>query len=203
MYGYRKRTTNTKKTTTKKATTTNKKRPIYEIDGYKYHSKAIRDYHEVLSKNKYVKSFVLPTTDKEEKMLTKRFGAFKVKINGITFDSMMESKFYVYLLNMKAAKKIKSFERQVTFTLQPGFKDVNGKTILPIKYIADFVVTDNVGDKSVIDIKGMETPEFKLKKKMFQYIHRKVQFKCLQWVAREGKWLDLEEIKKKRKANKK
>ena len=200
MFFRRKKSTSVNKNTKKVTTTTSKKKPIYEIDGYKYHSKALRDYHEVLAKDKHVKSFELPTIDKEKEMLTKRFGAFKVKVNGIQFDSIMESKFYVYLLDLKSKKEIKSFERQVTFELQPGFTDARGRKVLPIKYIADFVVTDKVGDKSVVDVKGMETPEFKLKKKMFQYLHRKIEFRCLQWVPKRGQWLDLEEIKKSRKA---
>ena len=199
---FKKRFTNTNKTT--KKVTSKKGGPIYKAkDGSKYHSKAMRDYHEVLAADKNVKSFELATVENEEKMLNKRFGAFKVKINGITFDSVMESKFYVYLLGMKAKRKIKSFERQVTYELQPGFVDAEGKKILPIKYIADFVVVDKDGDRQVIDIKGVETAEFILKKKLFKYKHRRTIFKCLQWVAKKNTWVDLEEIKKERKAKKK
>ena len=55
----------------------------------------------------------------------------------------------------------------MSFELQPRFKK-EGKTYRPITYIADFVVYYE--DKTyVIDTKGAETTEFKLKKKLFEY----------------------------------
>lgn len=196
-----------RKTVTKTKATTAKKARVpktYEIDGFVYRTRVLRDYHEALSKNKYVKSFSLPTVGNEQEARVKRFGAFKVTINDILFDSIMESKFYVYLLELKGSKEIKTFERQVTFELQPKFKDkFSGKTVLPIKYISDFVVTDKDGTVFVVDVKGVETPEFRIKKKLFQYKYPNIQFMCLQWSARQKEWLDLDEIKKLKKSRKK
>lgn len=177
---------------------------VYEIDGFTYRTRVLRDYHEALSKNKYVKSFKLPTIGNEQEARVKRFGAFKVTVNGILFDSIMESKFYVYLLELKGSKEIKKFERQVAFELQPKFKDkFSGKTVLPIKYISDFVVTDKDGSVFVVDIKGVETPEFRIKKKLFQYKYPDIQFMCLQWSEKQKEWLDLDEIKKLKRSRKK
>lgn len=177
---------------------------VYEIDGFTYRTRVLRDYHEALSKNKYVKSFKLPTIGNEQEARVKRFGAFKVTVNDILFDSIMESKFYVYLLELKGSKEIKKFERQVTFELQPKFKDkFSGKTVLPIKYISDFVVTDKDGSVFVVDIKGVETPDFRIKKKLFQYKYPDIQFMCLQWSEKQKEWLDLDEIKKLKRSRKK
>jgi len=191
-------TTATKSTTGKKRASTS-----YEIDGVKYRSKMLMEYHQALSGCKYVKSFNLPTLGNEQEARVKRFGAFKVTVNDILFDSIMESRYYVHLLILQGENKIKSFERQVTIELQPKFKDkFTGKTILPIRYIADFVIVDNDDVQWIVDVKGLETPEFKLKKKMLQYKYPDTKFVCVQWVASQQKWMDLEDIKKERRSKK-
>jgi len=197
----RKRKSAVKTVVPKKST---RKQTVYEIDGFKYRSRVLRDYHEELSNDKNVKSFKLPTLGNEQEARVKRFGAFKVTINDILFDSIMESRFYVYLMGLKKSKEIKKFERQVTFELQEKFKNkFTGKTILPINYIADFVVTDKDGYVFVVDVKGLETPDFKIKKKLFMHKYPDIQFMCVQWVAKSKEWLDLDEIKKTRRARKK
>jgi hypothetical protein len=55
----------------------------------------------------------------------------------------------------------------------------------------------------VVDVKGVETPEFRIKKKLFQYKYPDMQLMCLQWSAKQEEWLDLDEIKKLKKSRKK
>lgn len=167
----------------------------FEIDGIVYKTSALRDYHMALKSSKHVKNFALPSMGTEKEVRGK-FGSLKITVNGIQFDSIMESRYYIHLLMLLEDKKIKSFERQVTIELQPKFKDFSGKTILPIRYIADFIITHNDGSKTVIDVKGVETPEFKLKKKMFMFKYPDVQFLCVRWYAKEQKWITLNEYKK-------
>lgn len=45
----------------------------------------------------------------------------KTTIDGIKFDSKMEAEFYTYLKDLKKNKKIKSFELQPEFILQPKY----------------------------------------------------------------------------------
>jgi len=53
---------------------------------------------------------------------------------------------------------------------QKAFISGTGKKIRPITYIADFVYIEN--DQTVVeDCKGVLTTEYKLKKKLFQYVH--------------------------------
>ena len=83
------------------------------------------------------------------------------------WDSEMELDFYENqcLPRLKSGEYI-SVETQVTFILQKGFK-IDGKNILPIKYVADFVITTKKGNKIIVDTKGMPpTADFKLKWKM-------------------------------------
>lgn len=95
----------------------------------------------------------------------------KIIIDGIKFDSIREGAVYVDLKKQLKMGQIKELELQVPFTLQEKFKDEYG-ACRAITYKADFVVTHNDGLKEIIDVKGYETVEFKLKWKML----RKLQY---------------------------
>lgn len=169
----------------------------YEVDGVTYKSKVLAEYHKELKTNKYVKAFHLPEISEDKKARCGKYNSYKVSINDITFDSIMESKFYLLLLTMQASKEVVSFENQVTFELQPKFKDkYTGKTVRAITYIADFVVT--MADKRVIavDVKGKETDVFKIKRKMFQYKYPDIELVCMRLVNKTNVWLTVEELKK-------
>ena len=185
----------------KRDTMSTTKKTYYTIDGKNYRSKALRDYHAELKENKYVDSFTLPEVGQEEGMVNRKYHAYNPVINGITFDSIMESQLYLWLLASMEHGTVDSFERQVTFVLQEGFTDKHtGDKIRPITYIADFVVK-NGKNTYVVDVKGKETEIFKLKKKLFLYKFPDLKFLCLRWVAKTGKWTDLRELKKEKRRN--
>ena len=172
----------------------------YEIDGCEYRTKTLRDLHESLMENPFVKTFSLPTIDVELRERNKKYGAKKIEINSYVFDSIMEGRYYLHLLDLKSEGEVVDFDRQVTFELQPKFRDeFSGKLVRAITYIADFVVQGSDGREYVIDVKGQETPEFKLKRKMFEYRYRDKCFMCVQWVARKNKWENLDAIKLRRR----
>lgn len=93
----------------------------------------------------------------------------KVVLNGIKFDSEKEAVYYLGLCNKKEKGEIEDFELQPKFELQPGFVNNKGKKIREITYVADFLIKHKDKTEEVIDVKGFKTPEFKLKKKMFEY----------------------------------
>lgn len=66
--------------------------------------------------------------------------------------------------------EISHIERQIPIEIQPAFTDKQGNKIRAIKYIADFSYLDNK-DKLIhfIDVKGMKTDVYKLKKKLLAY----------------------------------
>lgn len=99
---------------------------------------------------------------------TSKYNAKKVEIDGIKFDSKAEGEYYLHLKQQVAERQILGFERQKRMLLQEGFnvKGVKGK-IRPIFYVVDFIVTENDGTVTYIDVKGVETDVFKLKKKLF------------------------------------
>lgn len=97
-----------------------------------------------------------------------KYNAKKVEVDGIKFDSKAEAEYYLHLKQQVTERQILGFERQKRMLLQEGFnvEGVKGK-IRPIFYVVDFIVTENDGTLTYIDVKGVETDVFKLKKKLF------------------------------------
>ncbi len=109
-----------------------------------------------------------PTYNPKLKRSRPKYGNKKTVVDGIKFDSKWESQRYLYLKSLEKAERIKNL------TLQPKFLiTVNGQKICA--YIADFEYDKEhaSGDWEHIieDAKGMETPEFKLKKKLMKAVH--------------------------------
>jgi hypothetical protein len=168
----------------------------------KYSSKSLKDYSlelEEYQKNGLIKSFLLPSSKDEH---TSKLGNKKVYIDDILFDSIIESRFYILLLKSAKAKKIKSFELQKEFVLQPAFKK-NNQTIRKISYFADFVVHGIDGKTDVIDVKGIETDVFKIKKKLFEYVYPNLNLVCYKYIAKDKKWCTSNEYAKLKKQSKK
>ena len=90
-----------------------------------------------------------------------KYSAKKTEIDWIKFDSLLEARFYKYFKD----SNIKILELQPEYILQDKFK-YEWKTIRAIKYIADFKIEYD-GDIYIVDAKGMTTPVFALKHKMW------------------------------------
>ena len=108
----------------------------------------------------------------------------KVEVDGILFDSKREAEHWIYLCNLMDAGIITELDRQVEFELLPAqfeFDTVGvrggkqkGKCIeRKVKYIADFVYKDQLGQTVVEDVKGYtrHKPEYILKRKMLLFFH--------------------------------
>ena len=116
----------------------------------------------------------------------------KTMVDGIKFDSEMESHYYIYLKQLKEIGEVVDFVLQPTYLLQEGF-NLNGKRIRPITYKADFKVIYKDGHEEVIDVKGKLTEEFKIKRKMLLYRYRDINFKCVQERGRKPNkyWIEI------------
>ena len=71
---------------------------------------------------------------------------------------------------------VKDFERQHKFVLQEGFRH-HEKAERAVTYTADFVVEYADGRVEVIDVKGMRTDVYKLKRKLLLYRHPDMIFR--------------------------
>lgn len=171
------------------------------INGVSYKPSIAKIYSEWDS-DKLVESFTLPSVSSSK--VKSKYGALKAEVNGRIFDSVMEARYYVYLLHRKVDGFIKDFKCQVKYELQPKFRSRHtGKIVRPIYYIPDFVIKENDGSLTAVDVKGQKTDVFKLKEKQFEYRYPNIRFYCVQWRSTSNKWLTLDEIKEERKANKK
>lgn len=116
-------------------------------------------------------------TDQEKKSYSK-YKNEKETIDGITFDSRLEARFYIWLL---AQHKKTEIIVQPKFLLQEKFR-YQGKGIREIAYIADFQVGE-----TVYDVKGLVLEVYKVKAKIFKHkypdlILYLVKYKNGQWV---------------------
>ncbi|MEK0285935.1 DUF1064 domain-containing protein [Caldifermentibacillus hisashii] len=134
-------------------------------------------------------------------MTATKYNSKKVELDGYTFDSQIEARYYQRLKWLQEHKEILFFRLQPRYLLQEAFKK-NARTYRKIEYIADFEIHHLDGTIEVVDVKGMETEAFKIKKKLFEkrYPHK---LTLITYVKKYGGWIELEELKKRRKQAKK
>ncbi len=96
-----------------------------------------------------------------------KYNAKKTVVDGITFASMAEAKRYGELKLLEQAGEISELELQPTYLLQEAFC-YGGKAVRKIEYTADFQYVE-ASHTVVEDVKGMPTPDFRIKWKLFLY----------------------------------
>ena len=101
-----------------------------------------------------------------------KYHARKTTVCGRTFDSRREAEVYLELLAQKQAGEIVRIGFQPSYTLLAGFVDNTGKKQRPITYTADFFVTYDDGRSEVIEVKGVRTRDYLLRKKLFLHMMR-------------------------------
>lgn len=132
--------------------------------------------------------------------MANKYGNKIVYVDGIQFQSIAESKYYEQLKWSQLHKQILFFRLQPRYQLQEAFKK-NGKTFRKIEYVADFEVHNLDGSIEVIDVKGVETEAFKIKRKLFEKIYPH-KLSLLTLDDTYG-WIELDDLQKlKKKAGK-
>ena len=102
-------------------------------------------------------------------MKENKYHARKTTVYGITFDSKREAEIYLDLLSRKQHGEIVRIRLQPSYTLLEGFRDNQGNKQRAITYTADFFVTYADGRNEVIEVKGVRTRDYLLRKKLFLY----------------------------------
>lgn len=111
-----------------------------------------------------------------------KYGAEKIEIAGVTFDSKKEARRWYELKILEEAGEIKNLRRQVKFELIPAQCEPDiigkrggvkkGRTIeQAVNYIADFVYEDQNGKTVVEDTKGVKTDTYIIKRKLLLYFY--------------------------------
>jgi hypothetical protein len=91
-----------------------------------------------------------------------KYGAIPVEIDGIRFDSKAEGRRYTELRLAEAAEIIRDLK------LQPKFPFLIGDDLM-FTYVGDFLYDDVQTEIKVVeDVKGVQTPVYKLKKKIIE-----------------------------------
>ena len=106
-----------------------------------------------------------------------KYNAKKVEYRGEIFDSKFELTFFIYLQELVKQCKITNLERQKSYELLPRQTDSKGKFLYhPIEYKSDFEYDDINKTHHTVDTKGILTPDFRLKQKLFYYkFKRKIE----------------------------
>jgi hypothetical protein len=103
--------------------------------------------------------------------LQHKFGAKPVERDGIKFPSKLEGRYYAKLKALQKSGELLMFLRQPLFDL-PGC----------VTYRADFIEFWKDGSVRVVDCKGMETAEFKAKKKMVEELYPHIEIEIVKQV---------------------
>lgn len=118
-------------------------------------------------------------------MRANKYGAKRTVIDGIQFDSKMEAEYYRQLMLLQRAGVITDLELQPGFTLLDSFTK-NGKKVQGIVYRADFKYKE-AGKTVVVDVKGVRTKDFNIKKKLFDYRYPDLELKLV--TKENGRWV--------------
>lgn len=103
-----------------------------------------------------------------------KYHSKKVEYRGEIFDSKFELTFFIYLKELENQGKISNLERQVKYVLLPKQVDSKGKFLYhPIEYKSDFEYDDINNTHHTLDTKGILTPDFRLKQKLFYYVFKR------------------------------
>ena len=145
----------------------------------------------------------------------------RTEVDGIIFDSKMESDYYIKLKEDLAKGLIKDFQLQPEFLLQDKYIIVDGQviegsdpdfnklkrktkaeTIRAIKYRGDYLVT--LLDDTIVcrDTKGQSTTEFEMKKKLFMHKYPHIKLEVIIYNPKTETWDDFYEYNKQLRAEK-
>jgi len=130
-----------------------------------------------------------------------KYNSTKIIVDGITFDSKLESAYYIYLKDRLAKNEIKGFMLQPTYELTPSYIK-EGKKIRPTTYTPDFLIKYLDDSVEAIDIKGFPTQASELKKKWFGYRYPNIKLTWITYIKKYGGWIEVDELKKRKKKRK-
>lgn len=102
----------------------------------------------------------------------------KTIVDNIKFDSKAEAMRYKQLKILQQGNFITDLKLQPKFELQAKYTNNKGEHVRAITYKADFTYFQD-GKCVVEDVKGVETKEFKIKKKLFENKYRDIDFRLV------------------------
>jgi hypothetical protein len=98
-----------------------------------------------------------------KKASANKYNAKTTLYNGYHYDSILEANYAMQLDWRLKAGDIKAWEKQVPIPIY-----VNGEHILTTK--VDFLIHENDGSKTLVETKGFETADYRIKKKLIEAV---------------------------------
>lgn len=95
-----------------------------------------------------------------KKFIKHKFNAIATTIDGIRYDSKKESRYAGELKMLQMAGEVVFYLRQIPFDIGGG-----------LKFRLDFMVFFANGDIRFVEVKGYETKEWKIKKKLVEELY--------------------------------
>ena len=103
-----------------------------------------------------------------------KYNAKKTKVDGIIFHSKKESEYYFQLRLLLKAGAIKGFCMQPKFLLVEGNQENRA-----ITYATDFIIFHNDSTFEIVDVKGLETEQWKRTFKQFKLKYPELELKVV------------------------
>lgn len=107
-----------------------------------------------------------------------KFGNRITVIDGERYDSLLEAAYSLYLDQLKKIGAIAYYRRQQSFRLRGGTRYVVDFVVYSCRSLAPGVKTPQ-GTHEYIDVKGVETPEFKIKRNEIHAAYPEVFIRCV------------------------
>jgi hypothetical protein len=100
---------------------------------------------------------------------TRKYSNIPTEVDGISFDSRAEARYYLVLKTRMQAGQIADLRRQVTYELAPSVV-IGGRKRPPLRYVADFVWSEG-GKEVVADVKGAVPEAYRIKRHLMKSVH--------------------------------
>lgn len=99
--------------------------------------------------------------------MANKYNNSKIELDGYTFDSKAEARFYLKLKEQKERGEISGYQCHPRYVLLEPFTkhDVKYRGIF---YEADFIVHFPNGKSEIIDVKGVRTATYQMKRQLFE-----------------------------------
>ena len=116
----------------------------------------------------------------------------KPVVDGYTFDSELEAKYYLERIKPFVGATIEDFKVHPKYILIPKTKKRSA-----ITYIADFeIITD--GAFAIVDVKGMATEAALIKRKMFEWKYPELNLFWACYSKIDGGWIEYDALQRAR-----
>jgi hypothetical protein len=114
---------------------------------------------------------LLAYRDNPRKRGGSKYANVHCEVDGQRFDSKAERDRWLQLRMLERAGEIRNLRRQVKYVLIEKQERPSGGIERECSYVADFVYLRHAGQHVVEDVKGAETPEFRIKRKLMLSVH--------------------------------